>query len=106
MIVYTSPEVPAMRFVSIRELRSRTAEVWQRLADEGEVVITSNGKPVAILSAVSEDDVESSLAAWRHARAAAAVEAMQRQSVRAGTDRMTPKRIAAEIAAARKARAR
>ena len=47
-----------MRFVTVRELRSRSAEVWRRLADEQEMVITSNGKPLAILSAVSPEDLE------------------------------------------------
>ena len=40
-----------MRFITVRELRSRSAEIWRRLADEPDMVITSNGKPVAILSA-------------------------------------------------------
>ena len=95
-----------MRFVTVRELRSRSAEVWQRLADEGEVVLTSNGKPVAILSAVSQENLEESLAAFRRARATAAVEAMQRQSVAANVHRMPRRQIHAEIAAARKGRTR
>ncbi len=54
-----------MRFVSAREFRGNLAEVWRRLAEEHDIVITSNGKPVAILSAVSPDDLEESLAALR-----------------------------------------
>ena len=42
-----------MRFVSVRDLRGNSAQVWRLLADEKEMVITSNGKPVAILSSVS-----------------------------------------------------
>ena len=93
-----------MRFVSVRELRSRSADVWRRLADEPDMVITSNGRPVAILSAVSSEGLEESLAALRRARAIAAVEVMQSQSVAAGKHRMSRAAIGAEIAVVRKGR--
>jgi len=95
-----------MRFVTVRELRSQSAKVWRSLAEEGDLVITSNGKPVAILSAVSQQNVEESLDAFRRARAVAAVEAMQQRSVAAGTHRMTQEEIQAEIVAVRKSRCR
>ena len=93
-----------MRFVTVRELRSQSAEIWRRLADEPDMVITSNGRPVAILSAVASEGLEESLAALRRARAMAAVEAMQEQSVAAARHRMSPVAIRAEIAAVRKGR--
>lgn len=70
------------------------------------MILTSNGKPIAILTAVSEDTFEESLTAVRRARAVAAVEQLQHQSVRAGTDTLSPTEIAAEIRASRKARQR
>ena len=93
-----------MQFVTVRELRSRSADVWRRLAGEQEMVITSNGKPIAILSSVSPDVLEESLAALRRARAVTATEVMQRQSVAAGTHRMSRGDIQTEIAAVRKDR--
>jgi prevent-host-death family protein len=93
-----------MRFVTVRELRSRSGEVWRRLAEEPEMVITSNGKPVAILSAVSAGGLEESLAALRRARAIGAVEVMQTQSAAAGRHRISSDAIDAEIAAVRKDR--
>ena len=95
-----------MRFVSVRDLRNRTAKVWDDLGREQDLVITSNGKPVALLSSISEETLEERLAALRRSRALAAVEALQEGSVRSGKDRMTMQEIDAEIAAARKARAR
>ena len=95
-----------MRFVSVRELRGRSAAVWKELAEEKDLVITSNGKPIALLSATSEETLEESLAAVRRARALAAVTAMQQASLKAGTDRLTRKEIDAEIEAVRKVRAR
>ena len=70
------------------------------------MVITSNGRPIAILSAVSEDTLEESLGAIRRARAVVAVNELQIKSVSAGTHKMPLKEINAEIAAARKARKR
>ncbi|MBI4700858.1 MAG: type II toxin-antitoxin system prevent-host-death family antitoxin [Deltaproteobacteria bacterium] len=95
-----------MRFVTVRDLRGRSAEVWERLRKDKDMVITSNGKPIAILSAVSGDKIVEALAAIRRARAAAAVAAMQMKSVEVGADKMTSAEINAEIAAARRERAR
>jgi antitoxin (DNA-binding transcriptional repressor) of toxin-antitoxin stability system len=95
-----------MKFITVRDLRGRSGQVWNKLAREREVILTSNGKPIAILSAVSEDTLEESLAAVRRARAVAAVEKLQRQSVQAGTDKISSADITAEIRAVRKARHR
>ena len=94
-----------MRFVSVRELRGRSAAVWKALAEEKELVVTSNGKPVALLTATSEESLEESLNAARRARAQVAVSAMQQASLRAGTDRMSIDDIDKEIAIARADRA-
>ena len=95
-----------MRFVSVRELRSRSAAVWRALSNERDLVVTSNGKPIALLSATSEATLEESLAALRRARSQAAVSAMQQASLKTGSDRMSPEEIDAEIEAARSERSR
>ena len=95
-----------MRFVSVRELRGKSAAVWKELKKEQEMVITSNGKPIALLSSTSEESLEESLAALRSARALAAVDAMQQESLKADTDRLSTKDIDAEIKAVRKGRRR
>ncbi len=94
-----------MRFLSVRDLRSKTNETWQRLHEEGEMVITSNGHPIAILSPVSDTNLEESLDAIRRARAVSAVLETQTRSVELGTDSMPLEEINAEIAAARRQRA-
>ena len=93
-----------MRFVSVRDLRGRSAQVWKELAEEREMVVTSNGKPVAILSQVSDETLEQSLQAIRRARAVAAVETLQSRSARAALDRLSRAEINAEIAAVRRRR--
>jgi len=95
-----------MKFISVRDLRGKSAEVWKELPNEREVVVTSNGRPIAILSAVSESNLEESLSAIRQARAAEAVMGLQRRSVAEGTDSITMEEIDAEIRAARKKRIR
>lgn len=95
-----------MRFVSVRELRGKSAAIWKELAEEKDLVVTSNGKPIALLSATSEELLEESLVALRRARALAAVTAMQQASLKAGTDHMSSKEIDAEIHAVRQARSR
>jgi len=95
-----------MKFVSVRDLRSKSAQLWKELPEEREMVITSNGRPIAILSAISESNLEESLAAFRQARAVKAVASLQRRSVKQGTDRISVDEINAEIKAIRKKRAR
>jgi antitoxin (DNA-binding transcriptional repressor) of toxin-antitoxin stability system len=95
-----------MKFISVRDLRGKSAEVWKELPAEREVVVTSNGRPIAILSAVSESNLEESLSAIRQARAAEAVMSLQRRSVEEGTDSIAMEEIDAEIKAVRKKRAR
>ncbi|MCX7012655.1 MAG: type II toxin-antitoxin system prevent-host-death family antitoxin [Candidatus Sumerlaeota bacterium] len=95
-----------MRFVTVRDFRARSAQVWSELAHEKEMVITSNGRPIAVLTAVDERNVEESLQAWRRARATQAIAQIQRDSLRKGTDRITKGEIEAEIRKARAARRR
>ncbi len=86
-----------MRFISVRDLRTKSAEIWRDLDGEREMVVTSNGRPVAILAAVDEASLEASLRAFRRARAIDAVHGMQRGSVERGTDAMTMDDIDAEV---------
>ena len=95
-----------MRFISVRDLRGKSAQIWKRLAKLKEMVITSNGKPIAIISATSEDTLEESLSAIRTARAISAVEAIQLKSVETGKDGISLEAVNAEIQAERKARSK
>lgn len=93
-----------MRFVSIRELRSGRRELWNSLQTE-DVVLTLNGRPIAILAGVSEGgDVQETLRAIRQARAAIAMESMHKTALSTGADKLTSREIEAEIRAVRKRR--
>lgn len=93
-----------MRFVSVRDLRGKSAELWKDLPGEREMVITSNGRPVAILAAVNESNLEESLAAFRQARSVDAVARLQQSYGATTANELSLDDVNAEIAAARSAR--
>jgi antitoxin (DNA-binding transcriptional repressor) of toxin-antitoxin stability system len=95
-----------MKFISVRDLRSKSAQVWKQLPEEREMIITSNGRPIAIIAATKDSDIETSLSAFRQARAVGAVASLQRRSVEMGNDKITMDEIDAEIKAVRKKRTR
>ena len=95
-----------MNFVSVRDLRNHSAAVWDTLAEEQDLVITSNGKPIAVLSATTGSTLEMSLAALRQARAQLALTSMQRRARETGADNLSLDEVNAEIDAVRRSRRR
>ncbi len=93
-----------MKFVSVRDLRGRTAELWRDLENEREFVVTNNGKPIAIMSATDEDSFEESLRALRRCRAGDALGKLQRDAGQRELDKFSAAQIKAEIEASRKRR--
>jgi antitoxin (DNA-binding transcriptional repressor) of toxin-antitoxin stability system len=93
-----------MKFLSARDFRDQSSEVWKGLESEQEMVVTDNGRPIAILSPVTEETFEETLAAIRRSKAMAAVAEIQRSSVQKRTDSLTADEIDAEIAEVRRAR--
>jgi len=49
-----------MRFANVRELKNKTSEIL-RAAEKEEIVVTSKGKPKAIIKGISEEDFENYL---------------------------------------------
>jgi antitoxin (DNA-binding transcriptional repressor) of toxin-antitoxin stability system len=92
-----------MKFVTVRDFRTESANIWATLPQEQEMIITNNGKPVALLTPLSDKNLEETLSAVRRAKAVNAVKLLQQQSVKNGTDKMTLEEINAEIKRARKA---
>ena len=91
-----------MKFLTVRDLRSKSAQIWKDLPDEQEMVITNNGRPVAILSAINESNLETSLNSIRRARIADAISSLQQESVKNETNKITNDEINDEIDATRK----
>jgi antitoxin (DNA-binding transcriptional repressor) of toxin-antitoxin stability system len=91
-----------MQFISVRDFRTSSASIWKRLPEEREMVITNNGKPIALLTPLTDKNLEETLAAIRQAKAIQAVRKMQEISVSLGNDKMTLDEINAIIADTRK----
>ena len=91
-----------MKFVSVRDFRSKSAQVWKNLKNDDEMVITSNGRPMALLTSLTDDNLEQTLKTIRKAKVMAAVSSMQLKSLQSGNSKMSLTEINREIALQRK----
>ncbi|MFZ0243778.1 MAG: type II toxin-antitoxin system Phd/YefM family antitoxin [Desulfobacterales bacterium] len=93
-----------MKFLSVRDLKTKSSEIWRDLAAQKEMIVTSNGRPIALLSSIDENNLEQILNAFRRARATDAVASIQYESTQKGTDKISMDEINAEIGAVRSKR--
>ena len=94
-----------MRFISISDLKTKLKENLMKIKDE-EIIVTSHGKPIAILSGVTEENLGKKLQAIPRSRALVALQEMQKRSLELGLDKFTDSQIEAEIQAVREGRKR
>ncbi|MBC8418369.1 MAG: type II toxin-antitoxin system Phd/YefM family antitoxin [Proteobacteria bacterium] len=90
-----------MKFLSVRDLKTKSSQVWQELPGQKEMIVTSNGRPIALLSSINEDNLEQVLTAFRRSRATDAIASIQYDSTQKGTDKISMDEINAEIGAVR-----
>lgn len=95
-----------MKFISVRDLRTSPAQVWKKLPEEKEMIITNNGRPIALLTPISDENMEDTIRFVRRARAVSAIEKIQFNSVKTGKHEMTETEIEEEIRKSRKDRSR
>ena len=95
-----------MKFITVRDIRTSPAAIWKQLPEEQEMVITNNGKPIALLTPLSDETLEETVSAVRRARAVNAVRQMRRIADERGLSSMTEEEIQSEIDTARHERAR
>jgi len=86
-----------MKFITVRDLRTSPARIWKELPTEQEMIITNNGKPIALLTPIGDTNLEETLSAVRRARAIQSVKKMQQTSMRRGTTELSASEIQAEI---------
>jgi prevent-host-death family protein len=91
-----------MKFLTVRDLRSKSSQIWKELRNEQEMIITNNGRPVAILSSIDDSNFERSLNSIRRARAIEAVSSLQRDSINQKTNKISLDEINREIKEVRK----
>ena len=89
-----------MEFYSVRDLRTESRAMWNKLAEGNEVVITNNGKPSALMIDIPEGGFDETVQAVRQARAMIAFNRMRRRAASQGF--MSESEIDAAIAEARR----
>ncbi len=93
-----------MKFVSIQDLK-RPRLLKERLKAERELLLTSDGRPVAVLVNVdASEDPETILQSIRDSRSRLALSRVREAAARSGADRLSLSEISREIAATRKSR--
>jgi prevent-host-death family protein len=95
-----------VKFVRSREIRVNPKPAIEAAKNGDEVVVTSRGKPVALLVGVDGDNLEETLRLLRRAKAQATVSRMRDSAGQGGLANMDQAEVEAEIAAARSERAR
>ena len=85
-----------MNFYSVRDLRTDTKNMWEKLSSGDEIVITNNGKPSALMISIPDGGFDETVQAVRQAKAMIALNRMRRKAAKAGF--MTDEEIESVIA--------
>ena len=89
-----------MEFLSVRDFRTSPRNTWKKLSQNGEIVITNNGKPTAIMLNIENGDFEEVLRTIRQAKAMRALNAIRIEATQRGF--LSDEEIEAEIQAYRR----
>ena len=92
--------------VSVRDVNVAPDRVWAQLRENHNLILTSEGRPLALMISLEDEDPEEMLRSLRILRGQKAVERMQSGAAQRGLDRMTLAEINQEIAATRMESAR
>ncbi len=93
-----------MNFIAIKDLK-QPRRLKERLSTEKELLLTSDGKPVAVLVDVGPaDDPDAVIQAVRDSRSRLALARARESARKAGTSTMSMREIDEEIAATRRER--
>ena len=93
-----------MNFYTTRDLQTIPANIWNTLSSDGEVIITNDGKPAALMLNISENNFDEVVKAVRQAKAMIAFNSMRAKAAKRGY--MSDEEIEAEIAAYRREKKR
>ena len=87
-------------FFTARDLRTIPKKIWNTLSADGEVVISNNGKPTALMINITDSNFDEVVRAVRQARAMIAFNSMRAKVAKQGY--MSDVDLEAEIAEYRK----
>ena len=95
-----------MQFVPYRTLRNEPTTLRKKLASEGELVVTMDNQPFAVMISLGDENVQDILLMVSRLRAQMAVRAIRSQARKAGLDNMALKDVNALIKKTRAERKR
>jgi hypothetical protein len=95
-----------MQFVPYRELRNEPSALRKKLVREGELIVTVDNKPFAVMINLGDENVEDILLMVSRLRAQMAARSIRSQARREGLNKMTMKDINALIKKTRAERKR
>jgi antitoxin (DNA-binding transcriptional repressor) of toxin-antitoxin stability system len=90
--------------ISLSDLKEKPASQLLQAAGKEDLIVTSDGQPVALILRIAPQSLEATQSFVRSVRALQAQAALQEAADANGTSNLSPSDIDAEIAAARKAR--
>ena len=91
-----------MRFITVRQFRASTAKAWRDLKKEQQLVVTSRGKPMAVIVPTDERKLGDTLLAIQQQQAIQAVAAIRHHARRKGLSKLTNAQINDIVTAARR----
>ena len=93
-----------MDFVPYRLLRNQPSELRRMLEEQGELVVTVNGEPMAIMLQIPKGNLDDIVLLLSQVRAQLAVATIREQARQRGLDRLTTDEIETIIEQARQER--
>jgi len=82
----------------MRELQKSGGEIREALSNDGKVVITTAGKPTALMIQIGESDFEETLTLLNQVKLAKSIRAMRQEAAQNGLNNMSMEEIDAVIA--------
>ena len=95
-----------MQFVPYRDLRNEPSALRKKLANEGELIVTVDNKPFAVMINLGDENVQDILLMVSRLRAQMAARAIRSQARRDGLDKLTLKDVNALVKKTRAERKR
>ena len=86
-----------MKYITINDFNASYIKIWQYFPNDNEMVITNQGKPIALLTPISDFDLEETVKTIRRVKAKQAVKQMQEISLMNNNSAMTEIEIQREI---------
>jgi len=93
-----------MEFIPVRDFRLKPGKIWQKLKKSKNMLITSNGKPIAMLKDMTNRDIEEEIKADAISRGILALSKIRDHSRKKKLNTLSEKEIDLEIKKARKTR--